>query len=1049
MINQIELTRIDIEDCVDRREILEKEYTKLIKDKRTLESTIKKDEQACEDTINSYEEQLKECEEKLTNITEKIESITKGTKNVSQLSSAEKERLKKYCGDLPESKLQGCLDRNYKNIVYQEERYDAEKASHTKTQINKLKNVYSEVKQQCDTIAKKIEETKQECEEDLKDLQEQLDEINGRIRTITNIINKLSCCNKEVLEELDDLISVVGEGRQSLVAKAQECYDKHNREREEKYQQYLSDQAQQVLNYIDELEVCLTLEVDNTLGTQTDLNKRYTTLNGYTTKVWEFNPNKDYTGVFITGDQTKVNAVEQSLFVKMKERYGEESVTENTFKPTWQHVELPLSNTDLQQIKTQYPNRPLFLGVAIKNFECDVCVLVDNIHINVETDEIERKFSFERCPSFDLKCVIDDRRSWVFSDGGVTKVIDLPGVEDCNFPALSGNFNTIITYNQPQQRRWLDLEYREADYSVNHEHLVVNSKETSFRIDAAKSIECDVYNLWQQIDCDCLEGCPSGYTRVNGVCTTTDIVDPNDIPNDANIFVFYDGTSLDEPTAIEASASMNAWFNNFTASTPSYYGNMYELVVGGGETGFRNGENYVAWATYPWLGELTGYTGTTEFTYQTAWCHSSDSVGGVSVCQPRRVELNNSTTKSYDTINKLPPGASALTTDENAGYATFSGQNSSVIVINVVDESNGNVGLYHLGANSVGTTSVSWQLSGVSANAGDYEGEGVPAINALEESITGIAGYQPTIRYTKDYELFLSVYNNYDYFRAYVYPVPVGQDDNDCHFIGHVLGAIEGEQITSENYPDEISPLCSAYTYTTLTASTNYYGLLSGNTVYQSLTGTTGPGLKNFGWTAGYNITGFSETAVQESIGVYFEQSCPSGYTYNSETQNCEAIITSGETAPKSDCLITGYTSFCQSKTYTSGSSAPNEACITCPDGYVLESDNVTCTKIEEAEVETFTTVYNVGIGDSLVGTYGQKGGRFYGAINNNNLPLTLGSGNKFRDITQTEVVPLIEIKAAPWRERLNTVGVWTDPNVHVSGSNRLPTNQWIGFSLE
>ena len=96
----------------------------------------------------------------------------------------------------------------------------------------------------------------------------------------------------------------------------------------------------------------------------------------------------------------------------------------------------------------------------------------------------------------------------MFSDGLVKTTYENKDIR-CN-PLPTDK--KILTFPKPQVRYWDNLEYRYTDYSVNHSKLVLNSKSTTFRIDPANAIECDVYNFWQEVDCG---GCNTLFS-----CTT-------------------------------------------------------------------------------------------------------------------------------------------------------------------------------------------------------------------------------------------------------------------------------------------------------------------------------------------------------------------------------------------------------------------------------------------------------------------------------------------------------------------------------------------------
>ena len=136
---------------------------------------------------------------------------------------------------------------------------------------------------------------------------------------------------------------------------------------------------------------------------------------------------------------------------------------------------------------------------------------MDNISVNVKDCKTNRLLSLNNCIIPELSCVVDNKKSWVYYEDGVkTETINPDG--ECN--TQSSNISTVNRLTTPQERLWDNLEYRYTDYDVNHSDLIINVKNTSFSIDPAKAIECDVYDFWKQINCD---ECPTS-------CTTADTI---------------------------------------------------------------------------------------------------------------------------------------------------------------------------------------------------------------------------------------------------------------------------------------------------------------------------------------------------------------------------------------------------------------------------------------------------------------------------------------------------------------------------------------------
>ena len=123
--------------------------------------------------------------------------------------------------------------------------------------------------------------------------------------------------------------------------------------------------------------------------------------------------------------------------------------------------------------------------------------------VNVSDCKTDRIVSINNCLIPQLSCVIDNKKSWVYYEDGVVKETVYPNGE-CNTESID-NFD-VVKINSPQERLWTDLEYRYTNYDNYHSDLLINVKNTTFSIDPSKSIECDVFNFWRNIDCD---NCPS------------------------------------------------------------------------------------------------------------------------------------------------------------------------------------------------------------------------------------------------------------------------------------------------------------------------------------------------------------------------------------------------------------------------------------------------------------------------------------------------------------------------------------------------------------
>ena len=130
----------------------------------------------------------------------------------------------------------------------------------------------------------------------------------------------------------------------------------------------------------------------------------------------------------------------------------------NTFSSDWLHHKLVISDPALiAEIK----NERIKVGIEINSCECDFSILLDNIQINKNCSIKEKdEIYINKCPSFNLKRVPDNKKSWISS--------------------------------ATTQTRDFGLSLRETEYETNHHKLVINTKEVDLDIDPATAIECDV-----------------------------------------------------------------------------------------------------------------------------------------------------------------------------------------------------------------------------------------------------------------------------------------------------------------------------------------------------------------------------------------------------------------------------------------------------------------------------------------------------------------------------------------------------------------------------
>lgn len=324
---------------------------------------------------------------------------------------------------------------------------------------------------------------------------------------------------------------------------------------------------------------------------------------------------------------------------------------------------------------------------------------------------------------------------------------------------------------------------------------------------------------------------------------------PIGITANVDVYVFYDATSMPSDKAKEASQSVRDWFQ--TVNGDGDINKLYEGVIGKNS---HNGENWLWWASYPYLGSLSGgtlsdNTQINEFnsavpnaTYQSDYCKSNS--GGN--CVPRNSQFNdgetiyrrinrgvNLDTGAAETISQgVPFDHSDLNNTETSGQGSFGGDNTNYLVIIVADESDGLVGLYH------------GQVGGTNSNPTKSDLYNKP-FELNGNYWNNNAGDEYTNRYLHDYCSYVQVYediisNRGGNAQGLVYPVvnPL-RGTSTYAFVQHAVAAIEGSTITSNEflnrYGDNITSVGPENLNLSALTRTNVYSGLTSETCYTNL----------------------------------------------------------------------------------------------------------------------------------------------------------------------------------------------------------------------
>jgi len=322
--------------------------------------------------------------------------------------------------------------------------------------------------------------------------------------------NFSDCClaylklkENNTIQVLNDILLDVQESINFIKTNVYNAYNRWNDTLENSYENYI-ESSTNYLKYIDDLKINFKLFVDNNnidVNNSIDTSLTYLPYTQSINPIWEFNPSEGYSGILLEGDEQSLALVEESIFDTLSSKNI--NYNSNLFEPDWKTFNFTIPECVCDDLRRLYPNKDFYFSIEIENYECDVCLLVDNIMVNVSDCKTDRIVSINNCLIPQLSCVIDNKKSWVYYEDGVVKETVYPNGE-CNGESIT-NFE-VVKINAPQERLWTDLEYRYTNYDNYHSDLLLNVKNTTFSIDPAKSIECDVFNFWRNIDCD---NCPT------------------------------------------------------------------------------------------------------------------------------------------------------------------------------------------------------------------------------------------------------------------------------------------------------------------------------------------------------------------------------------------------------------------------------------------------------------------------------------------------------------------------------------------------------------
>lgn len=170
--------------------------------------------------------------------------------------------------------------------------------------------------------------------------------------------------------------------------------------------------------------------------------------------------------------KTLVTDLRSSLLIESglkKEKDGvktfHNSLEPNIFNSNWVNHSMVIED---KKIINKIRNKKIKLSLKINDNCIDFCVLLDRIKLVKECLVTKKESNLiSKSPSFDLKRVIDNKKSW---DGTKNREFNISNANDTR-------------------------EIRETKYYTENDKLVINTKEIDLDINIGRGIEVDVYNF--------------------------------------------------------------------------------------------------------------------------------------------------------------------------------------------------------------------------------------------------------------------------------------------------------------------------------------------------------------------------------------------------------------------------------------------------------------------------------------------------------------------------------------------------------------------------
>lgn len=367
------------------------------------------------------------------------------------------------------------------------------------------------------------------------------------------------------------------------------------------------------------------------------------------------------------------------------------------------------------------------------------------------------------------------------------------------------------------------------------------------------------------------------------------------IPNDTNIYCFYDVTSTCRNDIVEIVNSVELWYKSKVIADPTFAGDVYHIPV--------HGEKWLRVGEYPYtqqfhnastslvnstFNDLSG--GNSGFsTSLTVNVLDRSTIGGAHTMVTQQMYGPKSGTASYNDIATgsgalpyLKPGGSY----SDRGLASGGTPDTKAVVLCFFDEAEGPQG------------------------GGHYHDRGHPGDSSLGVPPTGVIedyGTAPGNKWITDYNSFTAMHSNYSYFKGFLYPVVPGihggcgtvvtTGDPNTGKLSFLLNSLSGIHSgvwnTATDGPVPINPVVSAQAHpgnANVTAGT--LGNLDAITLAGNPYAAQGyDGLDQYGW------------SMDATVGLAGTNSIAGVFTSGQFNNTLDSLLSGGSTCDGTDCL--------------------------------------------------------------------------------------------------------------------------------------------------